>query len=137
MKSPRRDPDGKRARRQTSDPIAEPDDPWFAAIVAALCQDPRVEPPSDGARGARFGAKALKVSGKIFAMMVRGRLVVKLPEERVDALVSSHQAERFDLGGRHMREWAALGLAIRATWLAFAQESRDFVAGDAQPRGAP
>jgi hypothetical protein len=51
----------------------------------------------------------LKVNGKIFAMFGRGRLVVKLPKERVDEMVEARKAERFNPGhGRLMKEWAAL-----------------------------
>lgn len=30
-----------------------------------------------------FGASGLKVGGKVFALLVKGRLVVKLPRERI------------------------------------------------------
>lgn len=36
-----------------------------------------------------FGSTGLKVGGKVFAILVKGKLVVKLPKERVDALVES------------------------------------------------
>ena len=42
-------------------------------------------PPSGGSG---FGRSALRWEKKIFAMLVRGRLVVKLPAARVDALVA-------------------------------------------------
>jgi hypothetical protein len=42
-------------------------------------------------------------------MFGRGRLVVKLPKERVDEMVEARKAERFNPGhGRLMKEWAAL-----------------------------
>jgi TfoX/Sxy family transcriptional regulator of competence genes len=88
--------------------------------VAAEHDDPEVT------RATMFGSPGLKVNGKVFACFVKGELVVKLPEERVDALVESGQGERFDPGmGRVMREWVALEPAD--SWPALAAESRKYV----------
>ena len=77
--------------------------------------------------GKLFSSFGLKVNGKIFAMFGRGRLVVKLPKERVDALVSTGKAERFDPGhGRLMKEWAAFESGD-AEWVGLAREAWDFV----------
>ena len=80
----------------------------FAAMVAATAGVPDVQPPdSDGGR--RFGAEALRLGGSIVAMLVQGRVVLKLPRERVEALVAAGDGEPFDNGrGRPMREWVAL-----------------------------
>src|SRR6266542_413787 len=78
----------------------------FATLVEELSREAGVTPPSDepGAEG-KFGSAALKVDGKIFAMLVRGELVVKLPRRRVDALVASGDGRPFDTGrGRIMKE---------------------------------
>src|SRR5260370_19210184 len=70
----------------------------------------------------------LKVEGKIFAMLVRGELVLKLPGDRVDALVASADGERFDAGkGTPMREWFVLSPTSRKSWLALAREAMAFV----------
>jgi hypothetical protein len=66
----------------------------FNAIVRALAGGD-VEPPR--ARR-RFGDNALRVRGKIFAMMVRGTFVAKLPRARVDTLVAEGVGTRFGLG---------------------------------------
>jgi TfoX/Sxy family transcriptional regulator of competence genes len=77
--------------------------------------------------GKLFSSFGLKVNGKIFAMFGRGRLVVKLPKERVDALVSTGKAERFDPGhGRLMKEWATFESGD-AEWVELAREAWDFV----------
>ena len=80
----------------------------FAAMVAATAGDPDVQPP-DAAGGRRFGSGALRVGGSIVAMLVQGRVVLKLPRERVEALIRDGDGEPFDNGrGRPMREWVAL-----------------------------
>ncbi len=70
---------------------------------------------------------SFSVDGKIFAMLVRGALVVKLPKERVDALVEEGKGERFDPGhGRLMREWLVVE-AGGLPWVALAKEAHQFV----------
>ncbi|MBI3953749.1 MAG: hypothetical protein HY330_04490 [Chloroflexi bacterium] len=76
-----------------------------------------------------FGSPGLKVEGKVFAVLVKGKLVVKLPKERVEALAASGDAEHFDPGmGRLMKEWAAVYPRAQDRWLSLALEARDFVA---------
>jgi len=76
-----------------------------------------------------FGSPVLKVNGKVFAMLVKECLVVKLPEPRVEKLLSSGAAVRFDPGhGRLMRGWASVAGARRASWLSLAEEAWAFVA---------
>lgn len=98
-------------------------DPRFAPVVDAFAHDPEV---TSGTMMASFG---LKVNGKIFAMVARGRLVAKLPRARVDELVGAGRGERFDPGhGRRMKEWLSVtddGL----DWLALAREAHRFVKG--------
>ena len=76
-----------------------------------------------------FGSTSLKTNGKIFAMLVNGRLVVKLDRRRVDELVASGAGTRFDPGhGRLMKEWLDLEWDSDETWLELATESEAFVA---------
>lgn len=103
----------------------------YAALVAALLGNAAVTSGADdGRKQHRFGASELKVGGKIFAMLSNGRLVVKLPRARVDALVAAGQGERFDPrhDGRLMKEWLVLGPSADADWLPLAQEALAFVA---------
>ena len=53
------------------------------------------------------GGIVLKRDGKIFAMLVRGEFVAKLPEARIDELVDRGIGVRFDprRDGRVMKEW--------------------------------
>lgn len=98
-------------------------DARFAAVVESFAKDGKVS--HGGAKG--FGAGALKVDGKIFAMMSsRGEFVVKLPKERVDQMVKSGKGKRFDAGhARLMKEWL-VAKDGRANWLELAKEAREF-----------
>jgi hypothetical protein len=79
------------------------------------------------ARG--FGSTGqLKIGGRIFAMLVRGELVVKLPRERVETLVESGDGKNFDAGkGKPMREWLVLSPTSEKQWLPLAIEAMHFV----------
>lgn len=83
--------------------------------------------------GKGFGASSLKVGGRIFAMLAGGRLVVRLPAPRVDALVVGGDGERYDprRDGRLMKEWLALDPASELEWPALATEAMTFVASTA------
>ncbi|HEX4445297.1 MAG TPA: TfoX/Sxy family protein [Polyangiaceae bacterium] len=107
----------------------------FAKLVGAFADDDRVTPPEATRRA--FGSNGLKVDGKIFAMLVRGSLVLKLPKERVAALLAAGEGAPFDTGGgRVMKEWVVLRLPERA-WLALAREAQAFVGGAAAKKPAP
>jgi hypothetical protein len=79
--------------------------------------------------GTGFGTnQGLRVSGKIFAMLVGGELVVKLPRDRVDELVDAGAARRFDAGkGRPMKEWASVPASASRRWRGLVEEARTFV----------
>ena len=100
-------------------------DPRFQPVIKAFGKDPQVH----CGEGKGFGSGALKINGKIFAMMSsKGKFVVKLPKPRVDDLVNGSKGERFDPGhGRRMREWLEVS-GSEADWIALAREARDFVA---------
>jgi hypothetical protein len=82
--------------------------------------------------GKGFGSSGqLKVGGKIFAMLVRDQLVLKLPGDRVDALVAAGDGDHFDAGkGKPMREWFVLSPTSRKSWPALAREAMAFVSGN-------
>ena len=79
--------------------------------------------------GKGFGASGqLKVGGRIFAMLVRGELVLKLPRGRVDELTAGGHGTYFDAGkGRPMREWFVLSKTSAKRWFPLAQEALEFV----------
>jgi hypothetical protein len=96
----------------------------FADLVDELVGIPGVTPPRGGAG---FGRSALRFHNKIFAMFVRGRLVVKLPAERVEALVGDGEGVHFDANkGTPMREWFSLDPRSDRPWSPLAREALDF-----------
>lgn len=96
----------------------------FSDLVDELVGIPDVVPPRGGSG---FGRSAVRFRNKIFVMFVRGRLVLKLPAPRVDALVQSGDGVRFDANkGTPMREWFSLDPESGLAWLPLAHEALDF-----------
>lgn len=98
----------------------------YAALAETILND------SDATQaGKGFGADALKLRGKIFAMLTRDRLVVKLPKARVDTLIAAGYGERFDPrhDGRLMKEWLVVAPTHEGEWEALAREAMEYGAG--------
>ncbi len=96
----------------------------FDSITEAFRDHAGVEPAR------MFGSNGLKVNGKVFAMTVKGSLVVKLSKERVDELVGDKQGNYFDPGhGRLMKQWISLPDSSAIDWLTLSEEARSFVSG--------
>ena len=109
---------------ETADPAAR----WDALVADVLAAGSATYGNEDGPKRA-FGATSLKTDGKIFAMLVKGKLVVKLPAERVSALVDDGVGKRFDPGhGRVQREWLSVAGDDPAAWRDLATEAEAFVA---------
>ncbi|SRR5260370_42490150 len=78
--------------------------------------------------GRMFGSPGLKVGGKVFSMLVKGRLVVKLPRQRVEAIIASGSGEYFDPGhGWPSKEWVAIHPNDESHWLNVSEEAMNFV----------
>lgn len=96
----------------------------YEDLIDELVRTAGVTPPQ---RGGGFGRSAVRFQKKIFVMLVRGRLVLKLPAERVDALVAEGEGVRFDANkGTPMKEWFSLDPESDLAWLALAREALDF-----------
>jgi hypothetical protein len=101
-------------------------DERFELLVDELLPVPGVTPPAPG-RG--FGSSALKYRGRIFAMLVRGHLVVKLPKARVTELVTAGEGIHFDANkGTPMKEWFTLNEPSELSWSALSREALDHAA---------
>lgn len=103
----------------------------FASIAEVELRTP------DVTGGTGFGrSEGLRISGKIFAMLVKSELVVKLPKDRVEELTASHVGHPFDPGhGRLMKEWLAVPTRASRRWPALVEEAREFVRPAKRPRG--
>ena len=101
---------------------------WEALVTDVLAAGSATYGNEGGPQRA-FGATSLKTDGKIFAMLVKDRLVVKLPAARVSELVDTGVGERFDPGhGRIQKEWLSVVGDDPEAWRALATESEAFVA---------
>src|SRR4029450_13837796 len=106
----------------------------FASIAQSQLSMPGVT------AGTGFGrSEGLRISGQIFATLVRGELVVKLPRDRVEALTAAGVGHPFDPGhGRLMKEWVAVTPGASRRWRNLVEDAPAFVAanpGAPSPRG--
>jgi hypothetical protein len=102
----------------------EPAAERYEDLVDALVGADGVTPPRGGSG---FGRSALRYQGKIFAMFVRGHLVLKLPASRVTELAGSGDGVPFDANkGTPMKEWLSLDPGSELDWLVLATEALDF-----------
>jgi hypothetical protein len=63
-----------------------------------------------------------------------GQFVVKLPAERVDALVMAGTGARFEPShGQPMSQWFVAGASLEESWLPLAEESLSFVGRPGAP----
>jgi hypothetical protein len=96
----------------------------YEDLVDELVGVAGVTPPRGGSG---FGRSALRYQGKIFAMLVRGRLVVKLPAGRVSELCAVGEGVHFDANkSTPMREWLSLDPGSGQPWLPLAREALEF-----------
>ena len=90
----------------------------YARIVEDLDGEPGV------ATGRMFRSVGLHHETRYFALLNDGRLVLKLPADRVAELVAAGEGDRFEPGpGRVMREWITLADAGVDGWPGLADEA--------------
>lgn len=118
---PKKSTKSRKATKKTEKHETPQVDPLFAPVVAAFARDRQVK------CGRMFSSNSvLNVNGKIFAMLTKGNLVVKLPKQRVDELVQDG-CTHFDPGhGRLMKEWAVV-VPGKMNWIELAREAHKFV----------
>jgi len=100
----------------------------FARLVTAFSKDRDVTPPDPSRHS--FGANALRVDGKIFAFLKGDALVLKLPSDRVAALIEAKHGKPFDANkGKPMKGWVMVVAGEHARWPRLAREALAFVRG--------
>jgi hypothetical protein len=113
------------SKQAEADPLRQ----RYEDLVDDLMGIDGVMPPRGGSG---FGRSALRYRARIFAMFVRGRLVLKLPADRVGELVRSGEGVHFDANkGTPMKEWFSLDPESELAWLALAREALDFARASA------
>lgn len=96
----------------------------FWRLAAELRRrDPRIQ------EGTIMNGRCLRV-GKEFLALVDYKgsgLVVKLPKQRVDALVEAGVGKPFAPAGKVFKEWLSVPAPDRRRWLQLLREAVDFV----------
>jgi hypothetical protein len=100
--------------------MADGDDAFRAISERLLAADREIELKR------AFSSPGLRFKDKIFAMHVRGDLVVKLPPGRCEELNADGRAAPFRIGARTMREWVVIGPEREFEWDALADEALAF-----------
>ena len=126
---------GAKAKRRKGTIAAAEPDPRIAKLVEVFRADPKLravaetfDASSASRQPRKFGSNGLKVDGKLFALFTQGTLVVKLPKDRVAALVAKGDGKPFDPGHRRlMKEWLTV-VSPKLSWSALAKEAHAFVA---------
>ena len=97
-------------------------DPRFEKLATDYSKEPNVK------RGRLFASEnVLSVNGKIFAMIYKGKLVLKLPADRTQELVSQKVGVNWGpSANRVMKEWIAIE-SEKASWPQLAKEAYTFV----------
>ena len=125
-KKPAANAASKKPSKAASKPVKAPPEvpPAFQPVVRAFAGKPGVTVGP----GWGQGGIVLKRGGKIFAMLVRGELVAKLPKARIDELVDRGVGVRFDprRDGRVMKEWLVVDVAAVRQWSSLAREAFAF-----------
>ena len=106
---------------------SEQDQALFWDLIDELrAKDPRIE------EGTIMGGRCARVSGEFLALVdfKNSGLVVKLPRERVDALIAQGKGQAFAPAGKVFREWIAIPRRDRRRWRALLCEGIAFVAPD-------
>ncbi len=99
----------------------------YTRLAKSLIKNSRVVQPI-GKKG--FGSSGLYTKNKLFAFLShKNQLILKLPKERVDELVSHGEGMYWNprRDGRALKEWVVLKPSSKIKWLPLAKEAMSFV----------
>ena len=98
----------------------------FNSFTKSFVSDPKIS------QSKMFGSPGLKINGKVFAFLMKGKLVLKLPKEKVNDLITAREGKPFGHifapnNFRPMKEWVEVLSDDEKVWLKLARKARDFV----------
>jgi hypothetical protein len=94
----------------------------YKTLVETLTEYPEVTQSQKSG----FGS-GLRKDGKVFAMLVKGKLCVKLPEQLVEEVLVKGEGELYMSGGRPTKDWVLIDSDDEERWLALANSAMDYV----------
>lgn len=109
----------KGSKSEKSDVILSPGEKLFTTLASFYAAT-----HTHVDRAMMFGFDCLRVKGKVFAKLHNGNLVMKLPADRITALVDSDQVRSYEHRGRLMKEWGVISRSKDI--IALAEEARVF-----------
>jgi TfoX/Sxy family transcriptional regulator of competence genes len=95
--------------------------PRLLALGQALAQTGAVDSKS------MIRSSGLSINDKVFAMVVKEQLVLKLPKDAVDRLTAAGKGTPFTSGGRVMREWVVVSDDVEDEHAGLAGMARSYV----------
>jgi hypothetical protein len=103
---------------------ASDEDVFWELIDELRGEDHRIE------EGTIMGGRCARVSGEFLALVdFKGSgLVVKLPRERVEALIDAGTGQTFAPAGKVFKEWVSVPRRDRRRWRSLLREGISFVA---------
>jgi len=92
----------------------------YADVKAHFSKDPEVEVLKGR------GAQGIKREGKLFVMFMKGDLIVKLPEHRVNEIIDIGDGVSFDPGtGKPMKNRVLIPARKRDMWIKYSIEAKN------------
>lgn len=94
----------------------------YRVLVESLMENDEVTQ----SRKSGFGS-GLRANGKVFAMLVKDKLCVKLPSAMIEELVAAGEGELYMSGGRPSKGWIVVDTADEQRWRELAHSAIEFV----------
>lgn len=112
---------GKQAKKSSAKKKPTAAEELFWDCAARLYEDGEV------VESTMFGFRCLRIDGEFIGMPANDSLWVKLPAERVAAMLADGTGEPCEPNGRRFREWVGIRPHDEELWMAYLNESIEFV----------